>query len=436
MILQRLLTDDLLRWKQQPVRKPLLLDGARQTGKTFLIDRIFGPAHFRAVHRLDFRADPDLAGLFAEGLDPQRVLANIEIHLDADIDVQRDLIFLDEIGECQPAVDSLKYFAESLPHGFVCASGSNIGLLNSFPVGKVRNLGVYPLRFEEFLMAAGKPRVLSALLKRRGGQAAHQVLWPMLLDYYFVGGMPEAVAQWFGGGGTVRRRAERVAQVHRDLVSGFRRDFGKYAGKLHAQHIDAVFSNVPRQIAASRDGSVKRFKFRGVIPHKRRYRELRGPIDWLEAASLVSKCYPIRGMPRATLAVQARQNIFRLFPFDVGLLGNMVALTYADQRKQRIAYKGYIAESFVQAELAAQGLSPTYGWEQAHAEVEFIHRCRNGEIIPVEVKSGARTRARSLRSYIERYRPSRAIKLVGAAGSEDGVVRSWPLYYAQFLPEL
>ena len=436
-MLQRLLVEDLLEWKRQPVRKPLLLDGARQVGKTCVIDRIFGPQEFRRVHRLDFRQEPGLAGLFADSLNPLTILSNIELRLDASIDVERDLIFFDEVGECQPAVDSLKYFAEALPQAFVCASGSNIGLLDSFPVGKVRQLEMFPLRFEEFLMAAGRPRLLQAFRERRRGQAVHQALWPLLLDYYFVGGMPEAVAHWFETDGSVRERAAGVGRIHRELVSGYRRDFGKYAGKLHAQHIDAVFSNVPRQLAASRDGSVQRYRFRGVIERKHRYRDLRGPVDWLEAAKLVLKCHPIDTRPRAPLWAQARQNIFKLYLFDVGLLGYMLGLTCADQRAQNASFKGYVAENFVQGELSAWVGHPTFGWAQAQAEVEFLHRCRDGEIVPVEVKSGARTRARSLRSYVERYQPRRAIKLIGGpGGAREGGVETWPLYYAQYLRDL
>ena len=437
-MLQRLLVDDLQAWRREPARKPLLIDGARQVGKTWLIDRIFGPGEFRAVHRFDFRREPGIERLFADSLDPRTVLSNLELHVDADIDVDRDLVFFDEVGECQPAVDSLKYFAEALPQAFVCASGSNVGLLHSFPVGKVRQLELFPLCFEEFVMAAGRPRLLQAFRERRRGQAVHQQLWSLLLDYYFVGGMPEAVAHWFEAAGRVRERVEGVARIHRELVTGYRRDFGKYAGKLPAQHIDAVFSNVPRQLAASRDGSVQRFRFRNAIERKRRYRELRGPIDWLEAAKLVRKCYPVKDRPRVPLWAQARQNIFKLYLFDVGLLGHMLGLTYADQRAQDFAFKGYVAENFVQTELSARVQYPTFAWEQAQAEVEFLHRTRDGEIVPVEVKSGSRTRARSLRSYVARYEPRRAIKLVGGpgGGDSDGPVETWPLYHAQHLRDL
>ena len=182
---------------------------------------------------------------------------------------------------------------------------------------------------------------------------------------------------------------------------------------------------------------MQRFRFRDVIERKRRYQELRGPIDWLETAKLVRKCYPINGRPQAPLWAQARQNIFKLYLFDVGLLGYMLGLRYADQQAQSLSFKGYIAENFVQNELSVRVAYPTFGWEQANAQVEFLHRDRDGEVIPIEVKSGSRTRARSLRSYVERYQPRRAIKLIGGPGGEgEGVVETWPLYYSQHLRDL
>ena len=246
------------------------------------------------------------------------------------------------MGECQPAVDSLKYFAEPLPQAFVCASGSNVGLLESFPVGKVRQVEMFPLCFEEFLMAAGRPRLLHAFRERRRGEAVHRKLWLLLLDHYFVGGMPEAVAHWFEMDGTVRERAEGVGRIHREIVDRYRRDFGKYAGKLHVQHIDAVFSNVPRQLAASGDGSVQRLRFRNAIERKRRYRELRGPIDWLEARSWSASAIPSRASRMCRSGRTRGRTSSSSTLFDVG---HMLGLTYADRHAQDFAVRGYVART-------------------------------------------------------------------------------------------
>ena len=386
------------------------------------------------MHWLDFRANPQLSALFAESLDPAAIIDNIGIELGQHIDISRDLLFFDEVGECQRAVDALKYFAERLPEAFVCASGSNIGLLRSFPVGKVDELALFPLCFEEFLAATGHKPLLEAYRARRQSATVHQQLWPRLLDYYFVGGMPEAVAAWFTPDESLLERTVQVTRIHGNLINGYRRDFGKYAGVHDAQHIERVFENVPKQLAACHDGSVARYRFKGVLPQKQRYRDLAGPIDWLEKARLLWKCFPVQGRPEPPLQARIKANRFRLYLFDVGLLGHMLGMTYTDQRAQSAAHKGYIAENFVRTELGAHAGQPSYGWFDARAEIEFLVRDREGAIIPVEVKSGSRTRARSLRSYIDRYAPTRAIKLIGAeGGGPSGPNEAWPLYHAQFL---
>ena len=197
--------------------------------------------------------------------------------------------------------------------------------------------------------------------------------------------------------------AERIGEVetvHSDLVAGFERDFGKYAGPVHAQHIDAVFHNVPRQLETTLDGSVKRFRFQGVAARRRGYQDLRGPIDWLEKCRLAWKCFPVVSQPTPPLLHLTKESRFRLFRFDVGILRHLLRLPYALQREPRYAYKGFMAENFVQTELCARVGHPTHGWAEGRAEIEFVHQARDGEIVPVEVKSRRRSRARRLSSYI------------------------------------
>ena len=436
--MERLLNQKLIRWKNQPLRKPLLLDGARQVGKSYLIEQLFGKPRFSKVHKLDFLQEPDLAELFADGLRPESIITNLEIRRNTKVDLASDLIFFDEIGECQAAVDSLKYFAEELPAAFVCASGSSIGLLGSFPVGKVEFMELFPMTFEEFVMAAANPKLLDAFCEQRRGAQIHAALWSLLLDYYFVGGMPEAVQAWFDGGGGLLERCEQVTRTHDALIAGYQVDFGKYSGKIHAAHLLSVFRNIPRQLSRNLDGSVQRFVFKDVLEKKRRYVELRSPIDWLEKAKLASKCFTLDCRPTAPLAALAKENMFKLFLFDLGILSRLLDMGYAEHQAQRIAYKGFIAENFVQNELRAQGHYPTYAWQQARGEIEYLLKNRSGEVIPVEVKSGSRTRAKSLRAYIDRYAPSRALKLIGGYSTEvdEGEVLVWPLYDAGFLHRL
>ena len=323
--MERLLLQKLIAWKDKKTRKPVLLDGARQTGKSFLLEKLFG-AKFEQVIRLDFLEQPALANLFNDSLKPQEILDNIE--LERNVSIQRDkaLIIFDEIGECQAAIDSLKFFSEQCPEMYVCASGSNIGLLGSFPVGKVELLELYPLTFEEFLLASNKAPLIKSFQQNKMTSVVHDKLFGMLLDYYYVGGMPEAVKAWFETEEStgILERTQIVNQIHKALIAGYERDFGKYSDKVSAQHIQAIFHNIPIQLSQNIDDSVKRFKFKDVIQKKTRYQELAGPINWLDKCKLLSKCQPIDTQPSSPLPALAKENIFKLCLFDIVLLGNML----------------------------------------------------------------------------------------------------------------
>ena len=240
------------------------------------------------VHKLDFLADPNLSILFDDGLDPALIIKGIEVHLNVSIDLSQDLVFFDEVGERQAALDSLKYFAEKLPQPYVCASGSNIGLLGSFPVGKVQLLALYPLDFEEFLWTYQNSSLSEAFKEQSRSKIVHEELWQIPIDYYYVGGMPEAVNVWQQDGIGTQEKSVQVQTTHKDLNIGYQRDFAKYNGEVNAHQIESVFLNVPRQLSKNLDGSVKRFVFKNVIENKNRYAALRGPIDWLVKAKLLS----------------------------------------------------------------------------------------------------------------------------------------------------
>ncbi|MDO8272591.1 MAG: AAA family ATPase [Gammaproteobacteria bacterium] len=435
--MKRLLLEKLLAWKAQETRKPLLIDGARQSGKTYLLQTLLG-SEFANVLRLDFLENPQLADAFAGSLSPADVLSNIELLTGQVFSPATDLLILDEIGECQRAVTSLKYFAEKAPTYHVAASGSNIGLLNSFPVGKVEQHNLRPLTFQEFLWAANEPALVQAFESQAQSAAAHSKLFDKLTDYYFTGGMPEAVAAWFDRKEqSIVERVGRINQIHSNLIDGYKRDFGKYAGKTDAQLIEAVFNGIPSQLSAAIDQSVKRFKFKGVSARKSRYAEFESAITWLHQCRLALKNYPIEGHPRSPLSAYQKDSMVKLFLFDVGLLNHMLNTSYKEIKQQGYEYKGYIAENFVQQELAALGIEPSFSWNDARAEIEFIVTNESGQIVPIEVKSGKRTRAKSLQSYIEKCDPHKTIKLTGTQGSSPLEQKNivMPLYFTRYLPE-
>lgn len=433
--MQRLLLEQLITWKQQTQRKPLLIDGARQTGKTYLLQHLFGQ-HFPAVLRIDFLERPELADAFADSLTPADIISNLELLTNQPFNPATDLLILDEIGECPRAVTALKYFAEQAPELYVAASGSNIGLLNAFPVGKVEQHNLRPLTFHEFLQASGEKALIRAFEQQTNNAAAHQKLFDKLTDYFFTGGMPEAVRTWYElADNSILQRVEAVTRVQQDLIDGYLRDFGKYAGKTDATLIEAVFRSIPAQLSLVQDESVKRFKFKDVYERKSRYNDFESAITWLEKCRLALKNYPVEGSAKSPLAAYQSANRVKLFLFDVGLLCRMLGLGYPQIKQQAYEYKGYIAENFVQQELAAQGVDPTYSWQDARAEIEFILSDSHGNIIPIEVKSGKRTKAKSLQSYIQKCSPTKTVKLTGTQGSsaleQQNIVM--PLYFAQYV---
>lgn len=434
--MQRTLLEALMAWKAQPTRKPLLIDGARQTGKTFLLQELFGNT-FANTLRIDFMENPAYKEAFNGSLSPDELLMNIELLTNQVFNPETDLLILDEIGECELAVTSLKYFAEKAPSYFVAASGSNIGLLNSFPVGKVEQYNLRPLTFQEFIYASGEQALINALDNQMNSPVAHSKLMDKLTDYFFTGGMPEAVAIWYQyQESSILERVEKVSKIHADLIEGYRRDFGKYAGKVDATLIESVFNSIPSQLSLVSDESVKRFKFKNVHERKSRYNDFETAIHWLKCCRLALANYPIEGQPKLPLAAYKKENMVKLFLFDVGLLNHMLGSTYKEIKQQNYEYKGYVAENFVQQELTAIGVEPSFSWNDARAEIEFILATDEGEIVPVEVKSGKRTRAKSLASYIEKCAPRKTFKLTGTQGSspleKTNIVM--PLYFTQYLP--
>lgn len=436
----RTLLDKLVEWKNQPDRMPLLLDGARQVGKSYLLEQLFGRQYFKKVVKLDFLANPAFAELFADSKNPDDILIRLQISLGIDFDPTTDLLLFDEIGECQQAVDALKFFQEQRPDIYVCASGSNIGLLGSFPVGKVQEFRLYPFSFEEFLIAHNKirnnPHLTHAFQAGMRNEVIHQALWPLLLDYYFVGGMPKAVSTWLNGDQSkINALVAKVRSVQNDLINGYVRDFGKFtSNKTTAMHIERVFRNIPVQLTREINGSVSRYQFSGVIPKKTGYQALQGPIEFLVKARLASKNYTIEGTVHSPLSTLISPGRFKLFFLDIGLLHCMLELNYQEIKLQHFDFKGYMAENFVQNEALTLGLTHTYSWKsQRMAELEFLFKRFDGQIIPVEVKSGHRTQAKSLSGYIDKFQPDVAYKFTAKVGGfRQNTLQTLPLYYAQY----
>ncbi len=434
--MKRLLLEELLNWKDAEKRKPILLDGARQVGKSYLLKELFGKAYFDNVHTIDFLKSPDASLLFEDDLEPERIIDGISLFLNKRVNPEKDLIIFDEIGECPRAVQSLKFIAEDKPQWFVCSSGSNIGLLDSFPVGKVHGLTLRPMNIEEFIMALGSELEYSMFQKMDRTKLVHNQLWSKLVDYFFVGGMPESVQSWLDTKekSTAERR-RKVRQIQKDILQGYERDFGKYSGKMNALHISQVFKSVIDQIQKNIEGNVKRFTFKGIIEKKSSYRDFSNIIEWLEKTHLISKCFVINKRPIVPLRAIRKNSFFKLFYLDVGLLSCSLGINESALNMGDMLFKGVIAENFIQNELLSYGYDESYSWSENTAEIEFLLE-KGNSVIPVEVKAGKNTKAKSLSSFKERYAPENTIKLIGAVGGTDPKDIVLPLYYSNFLNQV
>jgi len=413
--MRRSIEQKLLQWKQKADRKPLILKGVRQAGKTYIL-QAFGEKYYPRTHYVNFEKAKGFAEEFKLDLDPKRLIQALGFYLKTDIDVHQDLVIFDEIQACPDALTSLKYFCEDLPELDLCSAGSLLGVYLgpvSFPVGKVDILVMHPMSFEEFLEATGDIRSIDYLqeltLDSNISEGVHSHLWERLKYYFVIGGLPEVVATFIEHEASLFTAFSEVRAKQDALSLMYNADMAKHSGKINAMHIDRVWKAVPNQLAAAHDGTASKFKFRGIIPGVDRYSQLIGPIDWLEAAGLVTKVQ-ISNSGQLPFSAYTKENAFKLYMFDVGMLGAVSGLspkTILDYDYG--TYKGYFAENFVAQELINKGARDLYSWHENRSELEFIVESE-GEVLPIEVKSGWVTKTKSLNNFAEKYQvPYRTI---------------------------
>lgn len=440
--MKRLIHDQLIQWKNNPQRKPLLLLGARQIGKTYSLKE-FGITAFPQMHYLNFEEHPELKDIFLPNLDPARILQEIEFFLDTSINIETDLLVLDEIQHCGEALTSLKYFYENMPDLACCGAGSLLGINFSdspFPVGKVTILDMYPMSFKEFLLAAGDKgyAVLENFDLETGiPEMVHKHLWNRLKQYFIVGGLPEAVRTYLEYQDDFYEATKHVRSVQYDLQIAYLADMAKHAGKQNSMHLTRVWENVPAQLGHQQDGSATRYRIKGVIPGVKEYSRLAGTIDWLKTAGLVLQV-PIANRAGLPFRGYTKENEFKLYMFDVGMLGSLARIQPSVLWDYDYgSYKGFFAENFVAQEFRSSGVTDLISWKENTAEVEFLLE-HQGQIIPVEVKSGWRTQAKSLKSFGDKYDPPVRI-ILSARNMElklDKGIWKIPLYLASELPSL
>lgn len=434
--MKRHLMSQLIAWKNASNRKPLILMGVRQTGKTYLLTQ-FGQAHFNKVHIINFEKQIPLRRIFDEDLNPKRILNDLRFQLDTNIDINKDLVVFDEIQACPNALTSLKYFCEDLPELALSSAGSLLGLhLNnaSYPVGKVDMMHLYPMTFTEFLAGIGDKMAVEFIdqytINTKVSTIQHNRLWQRLKHYFITGGLPEVVKLFAEQSNNLYETTQAVRKKQEELIQAYYADIAKHAGKVNAMHIDRTWRAVPIQLASNYDSSTSRFRFKGIIETINRYRQLVNVIDWLEAAELVIRL-PIVGSFEQPIAAYTKENLFKLMMFDIGLLGAMIAIDPKIILQYDYGtYKGYFAENFIAQQLLATQDSIIYSWQEERSEIEFLLP-HSDNIIPIEVKSGKIIKAKSLKKYIDKYKPTKGIIFSGKLPHQNKTTLHLPLYLVE-----
>ena len=441
--MRRLITAKLEAWRSGDERKPLLLQGARQVGKTHSL-KSFGASRFRRCHYLNFEEHESFVPLFAGDLSPQRIIQDLALLLGKPIDLDEDLLILDEVQQCPRALTSLKYFAEEMPELAVCAAGSLLGVHlgeSSFPVGKVDELHMFPMTFEEFLWA-GPNEMLSESFAAIDGttplsDVLHAKLWEEFKLYLVTGGLPEVVGAFMKHRSDALTAFERVRAIQTRLISEYVADMAKHCGKQNAMHLERLWRNVPAQLGRDQNGSAPKFVFKGVLPGIKGYDRLAGTIDWLHAAGLIIRT-PVVNSAQLPFTAYERENVFKLFVFDVGILGALSRLPVTTILDYDYGtYKGFYAENAVVQELVAANWDNLACWREGRSEVEFICEV-DGTVVPLEVKSGWVTQAKSLRVFADKYDPPYCVVFSARnlAVARQLQKHNYPLYLASRFPLL
>lgn len=427
----REILEDLKEWKDNPGRKPLLLTGVRQCGKTYIIEE-FARENFKSYVCINFEESEKLSSIFDYDFDVRRIVAELEINCRTKIVPGETCVFFDEIQECPRAITSLKYFCENMRELHLICAGSLLGVAIkkqqlSFPVGKVNRLELHPMDFREFVIAKGRDdliRVFENWPADREIPDLYSVPMKKLLkEFYVVGGMPEAVKTWVETG-----NIEDVEEVLSGILKDYADDFSKHAPGEEVIKMRWIWDSIPVQLAREN----RKFMFSHVREGKRAA-YLEDALQWLVDAGLVVKLHLVEN-PELPLSGFANKSYFKVYLCDVGLLrvkSKVDAGTVFDETPSYIRFKGGFTENYVLNELVSYGKEP-YFWHSGNtAEVDFIYE-NKGEIVPVEVKSAENTQAKSYKLFCQKYRPGTGFKLSQkniAENNLDGTkTYSIPLY--------
>ncbi len=422
----RIAIEKLLKWKQSKRRKPLIIEGARQVGKTWLMKEFGRQAYADTVY-INFDSNSRMAELFASDLDTDRLIMGLELYVGHKIDPNRSLLIFDEVQEVPRALASLKYFYENAPQYHIVCAGSLLGIAlhqgTSFPVGKVDFLKLYPLSFKEFLIATDKARFAELLDKQDFDMVTNfkQMYIDAMKHYYYVGGMPEAVQSF-----AEDKDFNEVREIQKRILVAYEQDFSKHAPNEIVPRLRMLWNSIPSQLAKEN----KKFIY-GLVREGARAKEYETAIMWLSDCGLVHKVSRVNAA-RVPLRAYEDLKAFKLFVVDVGLLGCMTGLrqrTLLDGNDLFVEFKGALTEQYVCQQLKTiEGLDVYYYTnDRGSCEVDFVVDTGD-RIVPVEVKAEVNLKAKSLKTYKEKFSPKVSVRTSMSDYKKEEWLVNLPLY--------
>lgn len=429
--MKRIAIQKLIEWKSDSERKPMVLKGARQVGKTWLMKE-FGKNHYDDYVYFNFDEEASLNSIFESNKNPERIIELLSLIANKKIKPETTLIILDEIQECPAALNALKYFKEKANRYHIITAGSLLGTLlakpKSYPVGMVNLLEIDPMTFDEFLNVF-EPSLYDYYNQIKKEQRIEEIFHNRLLEVYnnylIIGGMPECVNSWIK-----YKDPKRISQIQRELIEIYENDFSKHNGSVNSGRILMVFRSIVSQLAKPNE----KFMY-GAVKSGGRARDFEEAIEWLVSAGMLNRVYNV-SKSEHPLSAFDKLDHFKLFVFDTGLLKHMAGLdNEAILLKSDYQFKGQLTENFVLQQLHGQFEVDARYYSDKNTEIDFL--IQNGtEIIPIEVKAGEEKSAPSFKKYIAEKTPKHAIRLSKRNYKKDGEVTNMPLYLARRMREL
>lgn len=421
----------LLKWKNDEERKPMVLKGARQVGKTWLMKE-FGKSHYDNYVYFNFDEEDELQSIFETNKNPKRIIELLSLVVGEKILPGTTLVIFDEIQECPSALNALKYFKEKANEYHVIAAGSLLGTLlaqpKSYPVGMVNLLDIHPLTFDEFLDATDEPlyAYYQSITKEQAiEEIFHNRLMEAYNNYLIIGGMPECVASW-----VKHKDPARITQIQKELVQIYENDFSKHNGKVNSGRILQVFRSIVTQLAKPNE----KFMY-GAVREGGRARDFEEAIEWLISAGMLNRVYNLSKLEHPLSAFR-KMDQFKLFVFDTGLLKYMAGIdNSAILLKTDYQFKGPLTENYVLQQLIGQfDVDPHY-YSDRSGEIDFV--LQNGtEVIPTEAKGGEDKSAPTFKKYVNERLPEHAVRFSKRGYRKDGYITNMPLYLARRMKDL